>query len=113
MPNDAEFPLSLCSPALRGSRVGEAQYLLKKNRHGVNFHPGPMDGVYGPQTAAAARRAKFYLGYPLDEVHGTFGWVLLSFLVEKTHPRHKRRPMDFRIRAARRQRRVGIREKSV
>jgi peptidoglycan hydrolase-like protein with peptidoglycan-binding domain len=63
-------PLHLSSPPMEGADVAQAQRLLLHNSFGT-FDPGPIDGVYGERTAAAVRRAKYWLGYPerlIDEI---------------------------------------------
>lgn len=50
--------LRLAAPFLSGSDVAVLQRLLGP------YHPGPVDGEYGPLTAAAVERAKWALGYP-------------------------------------------------
>jgi len=63
---DAKTPfvaLHLTTPVVTGEHVREAQHALKDNRFGQNFHPGKTDGHYGDHTAAAARRAKYELGF--------------------------------------------------
>lgn len=64
--------LKLTSPNLKGHDVEHAQTLLARSQYG-NFHPGVIDGQYGEATSAAARRAKWALGYPAKDVDGNFG----------------------------------------
>jgi cell wall-associated NlpC family hydrolase len=71
--------LHLTNPAMKGPDVVEAQKLLTESTYG-NFHPGEIDGEYGPATAAAARDAKWALGYPDAAVDGAFGDRLREFL---------------------------------
>lgn len=66
---------------LHGEDVRAAQYLLKHNRWGRNFQPGEADGYFGPQSAHAARRAKYYLGYSMSHVLPFFGPDLFDLLV--------------------------------
>lgn len=54
--------LDLTTPVAAGDDVRAAQHALKENRFG-NFHPGKTDGHYGDHTAAATRRAKYWLGF--------------------------------------------------
>ena len=57
--------LHLANPLLAGPDVKALQKLL------APYSPGPVDGQYGPLTAAAVERAKWALGYPerrCDEV---------------------------------------------
>src|ERR1700745_2808248 len=63
--------------------VSYAQHLLNnaiKNGLNTDFHAGIADGQYGEVTAAAARRAKYWFGYPKSEVIGTCGQVLVNLL---------------------------------
>jgi hypothetical protein len=63
--------------------VSYAQHLLNnsvKNALNKDFHAGIADGEYGVTTAAAAHRAKFWLGYPKSEVDGACGQVLVNLL---------------------------------
>ena len=71
--------LHLTNPLLRGDDVRDAQELLAANPYG-DFQPGDADGVYGPATAEAVRRAKTALGYPPDRVDGVFGAALRRYL---------------------------------
>jgi putative peptidoglycan binding protein len=50
--------LHLAHPPQTGPDVEALQQLL------APYDPGPVDGVYGPLTAAAVERAKWALGYP-------------------------------------------------
>lgn len=75
--------LVLTSPHMHGLDVRFAQNLLATNRF-RNFHPGKPDGDYGETTAAAARRAKWELGYEKRNVNGSFGTKLERFLTGKT-----------------------------
>lgn len=70
------------SPHMKGLDVRYAQNLLAHNKFG-NFHPGTPDGDYGETTAAAARRAKWMLGYEKHNVNGSFGTKLERFLTGK------------------------------
>src|SRR5581483_2735537 len=49
--------LRLANPLLSGPDVTALQKLL------APYNPGPVDGQYGPLTAAAVERAKQALGY--------------------------------------------------
>jgi cell wall-associated NlpC family hydrolase len=49
--------LRLTEPPTTGADVAALQTLL------AQYHPGPVDGVFGPLTAAAVERAKWTLGY--------------------------------------------------
>src|ERR1043165_10293898 len=47
---------------LPGTPVKHAQESLNHNRFGT-FYKGKNDGIYGPETAAATKEAKYKLGY--------------------------------------------------
>lgn len=66
----------------KGPLVKDAQYLLTAGRFG-NFHPGPIDGIFYQQMAAAIKRAKFALGYPTNLIVPTFGDKLYHYLLPK------------------------------
>jgi hypothetical protein len=62
--------LALTTPPMRGDSVWELQLMLRHNPYGT-FEPGQNDGVFDEETAAATRRAKYWLGFPeskIDEV---------------------------------------------
>ena len=86
--------LSLTSPPLHGPDVLALQWLLKQRGYLKDAH----DGVYGPLTAQAVQRAKFWLGYRKpDQVAGE----LLTRLLKG-----ERRPTPaMKARAAARKRR--------
>jgi hypothetical protein len=63
--------------------VKSYQYVLKYNRWQDDFHPGPIDGVFGDQMAAAIKRAKFALGYPSDLIVPIMGDKLYHYLLPK------------------------------
>jgi hypothetical protein len=71
--------LHLTNPLMTGADVKHVQDLLTNGPFG-NFHPGDIDGQYGPATAAAVRAAKFALGFPDANVDGACGPKLLAFL---------------------------------
>jgi len=56
--------LTLTNPLLTGADVEILQNLL------APYHPGAVDGQYGPATAAAVQRAKQALGYPDAQCDG-------------------------------------------
>ena len=65
--SDLERRLTLTSPPIKGERARELQLLLRHNPFGT-FEPGRDDGVYDEQTAAATRRAWYWMGCPEDEI---------------------------------------------
>ena len=56
--------LHLTSPMMYGPDVAQFQASALDNRFGNFFEGGELDGIYGEQTAAAAKRTRFWLGYP-------------------------------------------------
>lgn len=75
--------LRLTSPLSQGPLVSKTQRLLVKG----GFYAGKVDGVYGPETSAAARRAKHALGYPDKLVNGDAGDKLRGYLAGAAVPR--------------------------
>jgi peptidoglycan hydrolase-like protein with peptidoglycan-binding domain len=74
----------LTSPAMRGKEVRRAQgRLAGANIFKENYKPGKGDGVFGEQTAGAAYRAKYWLGYPTKELRRTYGPTLEAYLSGK------------------------------
>jgi peptidoglycan hydrolase-like protein with peptidoglycan-binding domain len=74
-------PLHLSSPTERSARVKHAQRVLSgHNVFKQDFHPGALDGEWGPLSAAAVEQAKYYLGYLAKAVDGTFGQQLYDYL---------------------------------
>ena len=77
-------PLTLVSPLEKSRRAKDAQYLLAgNNAFKQNFHPGEIDGEFGSMSAAATRRAKLMLGYPMSAVDSAFGQTLYELLLGK------------------------------
>jgi hypothetical protein len=92
---------------MHGQDVKDVQYLLDgNNRFKQNFHPGKRDGSYGETTAAATKRAKYWLGYPLPNTDHdrwwsrVFGAKLYSYLLPKSHTGWKSLPLTYRVRRA-------------
>ncbi len=79
-------PLILTTPHMRGIRVKNAQWLLAghnvfhDNPSPIHTYYGSIDGVYGESSAGATKRAKFWLGYPADQVNGQFGTLVYNLL---------------------------------
>lgn len=74
--------LVLTSPNMKGVDVSKAQTILKN----LGYYNGRIDGIYGQQTAAATRAAKWDLGYAEKNVNSSFGGVLLDFLIDLKKP---------------------------
>lgn len=71
------FNLRLTSPHTTdkregGNQVQHAQHLLNSNRYGTFYKRNHNDGIYGPETAAATKHAKYALGFPDKEVNQRF-----------------------------------------
>lgn len=75
--------LNLTSPNMQGDDVANLQYALRNNEFGVYFSD-PANGVYGELTAAAVKRAKYWLGYQLKNVNREAGDLLLVRLQGKS-----------------------------
>ena len=86
--------LRLTSPLTEGTGVALAQQHLVK--YGV-LAKTAVDGVYGPVTANAAKRAKYLLGYA--DTAGTYDAALQAYMGGKTPP-----TVAMRARAAARKR---------
>lgn len=75
--------LRVITPHMRGQRVKDAQYLLKGNNRFkglATYKDGKLDGEYGPLTAQATKRAKYWLGYPSTAIDGVFGQTIYEYL---------------------------------
>jgi hypothetical protein len=74
--------LFLTSPNVKGAEVTAAQSLLKD----LGYYGGKMDAVYGEQTAAATKAAKWDLGYAQKNINSTFDQTLVMFLLGNKKP---------------------------
>ncbi len=72
--------LALTSPHMTGDDVKYAQNLLKR----AGYYKGGSGGEFGPLTAQASFRAKYWLGYAKPEQ--TFGTSLEKHLLGLTQP---------------------------
>jgi hypothetical protein len=71
----------LTSPNMRGDAVENLQRRLGGvNAFKENYRPGSVDGQFGEQTAGAAYRAKFALGYERKDLVRSYGTKLDGFL---------------------------------
>jgi len=85
----------------RGSRVKDAQFVLVHNRFKHLFSEQEPDGIWGPQSEAAADYARWWLGYPLGECKtGQFGQKLYDFL--RTDGKAKKLPEAYLARSLKR-----------
>jgi peptidoglycan hydrolase-like protein with peptidoglycan-binding domain len=72
------------SPNMRGQQVKTIQSRLAgRNVFKENYRPGKGDGVFGETTGAAAKRAKYWLGYPPAKQVRTYGSMLDNLLSGK------------------------------
>lgn len=77
-------PMTVTSPTTRGPEVGRRQRLLRKNVFKQDFLGGTVDSEFGPETARAVIRAKFWLGYLEKDMAPIYGEFLDRFLRGKT-----------------------------
>jgi len=88
---------------MKNGKVAQAQHLLQgHNRWEKHFYKGPLDGVYGEDTAGAVRECKYYLGYPRKRQTSTFGHTLYGYLVGPSDPQHLNLPRMYKFRHGRR-----------
>ncbi|MDP9224624.1 MAG: hypothetical protein M3P18_12370, partial [Actinomycetota bacterium] len=74
-------PIRLSSPTERSDRVKHAQLVLSgSNAFKQDFHPGTVDGEWGPLSAAAVEQAKYFLGYLQKGVDDSFGQQVYDYL---------------------------------
>jgi hypothetical protein len=104
-------PLELTTPRIQGQRVKDCQWLLAGNNRFAGlatYKDGAIDGDYGPLTAQATYRTKYWLGYPDRDINRSFGQQLYQYLL-KSDPIVKL-PAEF---ASRRKQRLEAAEQSV
>jgi hypothetical protein len=77
--SDLERRLTLTSPPIQGERVRKLQLMLRHNPFGT-FDPGRDDGVYDELTAAATRRAWYWMGCPEEQIGEHTDGRLFDFL---------------------------------
>jgi len=70
----AERVLRVTNPLTRGAKVRAVQSAL----HEKGFHPGTLDGIYGPQTASAVRAFQVASGLVADGEAGPITLVALG-----------------------------------
>ncbi len=86
--------LHLVNPLLTGPDVAALQELL------APYHPGEVDGEFGPATAAAVKRAKWALGYPDSHCDGSSAALLVGYLQGQPLPPEYEARRDERAQAA-------------
>lgn len=74
--------LRLTSPYMKGKDVKDAQRALKKFGTWV----GPIDGIFGEQTARATAQAKYIIGYREKDCTQMYGGLLHDYLTGKRKP---------------------------
>ena len=74
--------INLTSPLTSGPEVKKLQNLLKKNPYG-SFYRDKIDGVFGTYTANSVKSAKYWLGYPENEIKAFAGDPLSEYLEGK------------------------------
>lgn len=73
--------LTLTSPLTQGPDVEFTQECLQGRRGPyAAWYTGALHGIYDEATAAAARTAKYYLGYELEAIDQAAGDLLRSYL---------------------------------
>lgn len=74
--------LILTTPLEQGADVLATQRLMS-SLDGSHYHTffGALDGVYGPETAAAVKHTKYVLGYPLAQVDRVAGDVFRAHML--------------------------------
>ena len=78
-----DVPLRLVTPHMRGEKVRDAQWLMAGNNPFTGlatYKDGNLDGDYGPLSAQATKRAKYWLGYATSEIDTNFGQTIYEYL---------------------------------
>ena len=65
-------------PTLRQGSKGASVTLLQNKLRAAGFNPGPIDGDFGPRTAAAVRAFQHSRGIAVDGVVGPVTWGKLG-----------------------------------
>jgi CHAP domain len=89
MAKQYDTPLQLTSPHMVGQKVKDCQWLLSgHNRYDglATYKDGAVDGDYGPLTAQATYKAKYWLGYPDKSLDKSFGQTLYEYLLKDGQP---------------------------
>lgn len=110
------FNLRLTSPHMSderrgGNQIHRAQQTLHANKYGSFYKPNHNDGIYGPETAAATKHAKYALGFPGKQVNQNFDdalWVRLSgerplgvaYALRRKNRRKPAQPTGSKVKAA-------------
>jgi len=87
---------------MRGPKVKDAQWLMQGNNKFkglATYKDGKLDSEYGPLTAQAVQRTKYWLGYPASAIDQVFGQVLYEYLLPSSE---RMLPADYKQRRAKR-----------
>ena len=74
-----DVALELTTPRMKGQKVKDAQWLMAGNNRFeglATYKDGAIDGDYGPLTAQATYRTKYWLGYADKAIDRSFGQQL-------------------------------------
>lgn len=102
MPKQYDVPLRLVTPHMHGPKVKDAQWLMAGNSKikGLGtYKDGKLDSDYGPLTAQATQRTKYWLGFPNNAIDQVFGQVLYEYLLPGSD---RKLPADYKTRRAKR-----------
>jgi len=85
MAKQYDTPLQLTTPHMVGQKVKDAQWLMAGHNRWdglATYKDGAVDGDYGPLTAQATYKTKYWLGYPDKSLDRSFGQSLYEYLIE-------------------------------
>ena len=83
MAKQYDQPLQLTTPHMVGQKVKDAQWLMaghSKIQGLATYKDGAVDGDYGPLTAQATYKAKYWCGYSDKALDKSFGQTLYEYL---------------------------------
>jgi peptidoglycan hydrolase-like protein with peptidoglycan-binding domain len=80
---DAPRQLDGSGPLLKEGRKGYAVRRLQAQLEKMGFDPGPIDGAFGPKTAAAVRAFQRKEGIAVDAIVGPDTWKHLGIHVKE------------------------------
>lgn len=102
--------LTLTSPFTTGANVSAAQSALRGNVFNQDYLRAAVDGAFGEATARACVRAKYWLGYPLEEQQPIYGDHLHSYLTgARALPARLKATREARIASAAKPKPLGVR----
>jgi hypothetical protein len=85
MAKQYDTPLQLTTPHMVGQKVKDAQWLMSGHNRWdglATYKDGAVDGDYGPLTAQATYKTKYWLGYPDKSLDRSFGQTLYEYLIK-------------------------------